>query len=239
MAETTSDAPGRKSGGCLGRLLVLFVLGVTGCMALALYLLWQPQELDDVDGAGSAAALAPRRDLKAVVQSAIDRGYPVTISEEELNGYLARTLAVRQAGLLSEHVSLDGVWVRLEAGRAEIIMERRVLGRPFTLSAYVRIERTEELNGRATTRIIPNGGPIARGWPLPDRGGRFGRLVVPEGFLHLTLPAFRHLAEVFGTFTPEGWDGDLQLGAMANVRIDDGRLTLEPLSAEQAAPPKF
>lgn len=239
MAETTSDAPKRKSGGCLGRLLAVFVLGLSGSVALALWLVFLPQELDGVDGAGARAELAPRRDLKAVVQSAIDRGYPVTLTEEELNGYLARTLAVRQAGLLSEHVSLDGVWVRLEAGRAEIILERRLLGRPFTVSCYLRIEQTEELNGRISTRIVPNGGPLVKNTPLPNRGGRFGRLVVPEGFSHLTLPAFRHLAEAFGSVTPEGWDSELQLGSMARVRIDDGRLRLDPIGPEQGVPTKF
>ncbi|HEY8962671.1 MAG TPA: hypothetical protein VIM57_10750 [Luteolibacter sp.] len=238
MDEKTPATPKRKSRGCLGMVMTLCVTGLLGFLALAFYLICQPQEMGDIDGARAASTLAPVRDLKTVVQNAIDRGYSVTLTEEEINGYLARTLLARQAGLLSEHVSLDGVWVRLEPGRAEIIMERRILGRPFTVSSYVRIEQTEELNGRTRTRIVPNGGPYVKGvkW---NRGGRFGRLVVPEGFLHLTMPAYKALAEVYGHETAEGWESELQFGAMSRVRIEDGRLTLEPIGSGQDTPGKL
>jgi hypothetical protein len=238
MDEKTPASPKRKSRGCLGRVMTLFVLGLLGGLALSFYLISQPQEMGDIEGARAASTLVPVRDLKTVVQNAVERGYSVTLTEEEINGYLARTLLARQAGLLSEHVSLDGVWIRLESGRAEIIMERRILGRPFTVSSYVRIEQTEELNGRTRTRIIPNGGPYLEGVKV-NRGGRFGRLVVPEGFLHLTKPAYQALAEVYGRETAEGWESDLQLGAMARVRIEDGRLTLEPIGSEQESPGKL
>jgi hypothetical protein len=231
-------APKRQSRGCLGRVMTFFVLGLLGSLALAFYLISQPQELDDIEGARAASALTPVRDLKAVVQNAVERGYPVTLTEEELNGYLARTLLARQAGLLSEHVSLDGVWIRLEQGRAEIVMERRILGRPFTVSSYVRVEQTEELNGRTRTQIIPNGGPYFEGGKV-NRGGRFGRLVVPEGFLHLTMPAYKALAEVYGKETSDGWESELQFGEMAQVRIEEGRLTLEPIKPEPDSPGKF
>jgi len=236
--KTPPPAPKRKSRGCLGMVMTLFVLGLLGALALGFYLISQPQEMGDIDGARAASALAPVRDLKSVVQNAVDRGYSVTLTEEEINGYLARTLLARQAGLLSEHVSLDGVWVRLEPGRAEIIMERRILGRPFTVSSYVRIEQTEELNGRTRTHIVPNGGPYVDGVKL-NRGGRFGRLIVPEGFLHLTKPAYKALADVYGHETPEGWESELQFGAMSRVRIEDGRLTLEPIGSEQGTPGKL
>ena len=150
----------------------------------------------------------------------------------------ARTLLARQGGLLSEHVSLDGVWVRLEKDRAEIVMERRILGRPFTVSNYVQIEQIEEGVGRTTTRILPHGGPYVSGGKI-NRGGRFGRLVVPEGFLHLTMPAYRALAAVYGKVTDDGWESDLQLGEMARVKIDDGRLTLDPVGLGQTVPSKF
>lgn len=238
MDQKTPAAPKRKSRGCLGMLMTSIVLGLLGGLGLAFYLISQPQELGDIDGARSASALAPVRDLKTVVQNAIDRGYSVTLSEEEINGYLARTLLARQAGLLSEHVSLDGVWIRLEPGRAEIVMERRILGRPFTVSSYVRIEQTAELNGRTRTQIVPNGGPYFEGAKL-NRGGRFGRLIVPEGFMHLTKPAYKALAEVYGHETADGWESDFQFGAMSRVRIEDGRLTLEPIGSEQVMPGKL
>ena len=51
--------------------------------------------------------------MKAVLKNAIDRGYPVTLTETEINQWLGRTLATKQGGLLAGQVSLDRVWVRL------------------------------------------------------------------------------------------------------------------------------
>ena len=59
-------------------------------------------------------------------------------------------------------------------------------------------------------------------------GGRFGRLPVPQGFLLLVMPSFGKLAAVLA---PEG---DL-VQEMARIRIEDGRLILDPRDPSESS----
>ena len=171
------------------------------------------------------AGTSKSRDLRAVLQSAVDRGYEVTLTEEEVNLYLKQTLAARQGGLLEQAVRFEGVRVRLEDGRAEVIMERSVMGRPMTLSMFVRVEQTLDMKGSTQTTVLRDGGPFL---PEVDRlaklvkGGRFGQLVVPQGFLLLVLPAYEQLAALYRK--------ELELGfeEMSRITLADGKLILDP-----------
>ncbi|OYV03657.1 MAG: hypothetical protein CFE26_21005, partial [Verrucomicrobiales bacterium VVV1] len=181
----------------------------------------QPQDLTDVGGYGPAAALAQRKDLKSTLQNSLDRGYEVTLSEEDINGYLSRTLAAKQGGLLGSNVSLDGAWVRLEEGRVEVVLERRIFGHPLTISTYIQITQTVAPTGTPSTDGVLHGGPYIKDLPL-NRGGRFGQLVVPQGFLLLVLPSFQKLADLYKT------EVELALGRMARIRIQKDKLILDP-----------
>jgi hypothetical protein len=211
--------PHSSGGGCLSKLtsLLLFVL-ICGFGA-ALYLLSQAQDLSDLKRADPTAPVG--RNLKVVLRNAIDRSYPVTLSEAELNAWLARTLVTKQAGVFHEKASLDRVWVRLEKDVAEVVMERRLWGRPFTVSMYLQIERMEGMDG-VGTEIRMHGRPFHEDFPKPPRGGRFGQLVVPQGFLIFVTPAYKRLAAVFTE------EIDLAFREMARIRIEDGSLVLDP-----------
>lgn len=211
------ESPRREGGGCFSKLLfLLLLLGAAG-LGSAISFALRAQDLSDL----SSAAPVAQRDMKTVLQNAIDRQYALTLSEAEINQWLARTLAMRQGGVLSDQVKLKRVWVRLEDGRAEVIMERRVLGAPFTVSMYLQVERVESSEGKATN-IRMEGGPYHPDAPRPPKGGRFGRLVVPQGFLLLVLPAYKNLAKQF----PE----ELELGirAMSRITIEKGKIILDP-----------
>lgn len=197
---------------------MFLAVGVVG-LAVALVFLYLPQDLTDIDGYGGTTSSASRRDLNAVMRSSVERGYELSISEEELNGFLTRTLEARQGGILEKSVSFDGVWIRLETGQAEIVMERRVFGHPFTISSYLQIAQTQELDG-VKTNVLLHGGPYIAG-TYPNRGGRFGRLVVPQGFLKLVLPSFQKLASLYEREVES-------MSSMARIRIEDGRLVLNP-----------
>ena len=217
-----ADASKSKSGGgCLGKLLFLFLLAGAGGLGAALFFIAQPQDLTDIGGYGAAGKPAPLRDIKAVLKSSIDRGYPVTLTETEINQWLGRTLSVKQGGLLAEQVSLKGVWVRLEDGYAEVVMERSVMGKPFTVSMFLQIQQLQGPRG-VRTEVLLHGGPYHETVPNPPKGGRFGKLVVPQGFLLLLMPAYEKLAAVF----PE----EIRLGfeEMARIRIENDRLVLDP-----------
>ena len=220
----------KSGGGCFSKLLLLILLVAAGGLGAAIFYAVQPQDLSDL----TSAKILPERDLKAVLKNANERGYPVTLSEAEINQWLGRTLVAKQAGFLEGKVTFDRVWVRLEDERAEVIMERRFLGKPFTVSMYLKVEKLEDEKG-IVTDFQPNGGPYHKDFPHPPKGGRFGQLVVPMGFLYLVLPAYQKLGALF----PE--EVDLGLTNMARVKIEKGRLVLDPREplGQEGMPPTF
>lgn len=226
MAEPSQPAPG---GGCLSRLLVLFLLLCGLGLAAALRAVSQPQDLGDIGGYAEAADTAPPRDLAVVLRNSLDRGYAVTLTEREINQWLERTLVVKQGGPLGSKVSLDRVLVRLLDGHAEVVMVRRVMGHPFTVSMFLTIEQTQDANG-VHTQVHLHGGPYADAVRRPPRGGRFGRLVVPQGFLLLVRPAFAKLVPLFAEETR------LAFQEMARIRIEENRLVLDPREPDSLTP---
>lgn len=222
----------RSGGGCFSKLLLLFLLVAAGGLATAIYSAVQPQDLTDL--ATPPAKPIAQREMKEVLKNAIDRGYPLTLQEAEINQWLGRTLVCKQGGLLAESVKFDRVWVRLEDRRAEVVMERHFLGRPFTVSMFVQVERVEGPQG-AFTEIHLHGGPYHADFPNPPRGGRFGKLVVPQGFLRLVMPAYEKLAAQF----PD--EIELALRSMSRIRMEKGSLVLDPREplGEQGMPQTF
>ncbi len=212
-----------KKGGCLGKLFGLLAFALIAGLAVAVYFISQPQDLTDIGGYAPAAKApaSPPRDMEAVLRKSIEGDYSVTLSETELNDWLGRELKLRQGGELAPWVTLKRVWVRLRDGVAEIIIEREVAGHPLTVSMFIQVEQTEKA-GVHTTEIQLHGGSFHRDVPKPTRGGRFGRLTVPQGFLILVIQDFKNVAQAFGT------EIDLGFKRMARIRIGDKRIMLDP-----------
>ncbi len=219
--DKNPDIP-KSSGGCLAKLAGLFVFLMLSGLTTALFFISLPQDLTKLDGYGPVAKMLPPRDLRTVLRNASERGYPVTLTEDEVNRYIATTLQTRQGGLLSKQVTLDGVWVNLLTDRAEVIFERHVLGYPITLSIYLHVEQRLDAKGLPVTEIHRDGGPYIKDTPLPNRGGRFGHLVVPEGFLLLIMPSLEKLAALYAE------EIHLGFGEMGRIRINDGRISFDP-----------
>jgi hypothetical protein len=218
MAEPTSPKSG---GGCLSKLLFLILLAAAAGFGVAAFYITQPQDLSDLGGYGPTTRKLPERDMRAVLKNSIERGYRLNLSEAEINQWLERTLAVKQTGALAEDISLDRILVRLEEGRAEVIMVRTVFGKPFTVSMFLQVERMEGPQG-IYTEIRPHGGPFHPDFPNPPKGGRFGQLVVPQGFLLLVMPAYQKLAGLF----PQ--EIELAFREMSRIRIEKDQLVLDP-----------
>ncbi|MEY4570061.1 MAG: hypothetical protein RLZZ398_1500 [Verrucomicrobiota bacterium] len=219
MAEPKKSKSG---GGCLSKLLFLILLVPCIGLGAAVFYAVQPQDLTDLGGYGPAVAKPEgQREMKAVLKNAINRSYPLTLSETEINQWLARTLVAEQGGFLKGKITLKRVWVRLEDGRAEVVMERDFLGKPFTVSMYLQVARMESPKG-TITEIERHGGPYHKDFPNPPQGGRFGKLVVPQGFLLLIMPAYEKLAAAF----PE--EIELAFREMARITIENDRLVLDP-----------
>ena len=213
----------KKSGGCLGRLVGLLALALLVGLGAALYHIYLPQDLSDIGGVDPSLTTpaSPPRDLRAVLQKSIEGNYSVTLSETELNQWLARELKLKQGGELAQWVSLKRVCVRLRSGVAEVIIERDVAGYPLTTSMFLQVEQTEAVDG-ISTQIHLHGGGFHELAPIPTRGGRFGQLNVPQGFLIMVMPDFRKIADLFET------EIDLGFQRMARIKIEDKRLVLDP-----------
>ncbi|MES2476755.1 MAG: hypothetical protein V4640_13305 [Verrucomicrobiota bacterium] len=224
----------RFLGGCFSRLLFLILLATLGGLITAVYFVTLPQDMSDLGGHGPAVKATPPRDMKAVLQSAIDRNYAVNLSEAELNQWIASTLYLRQGGVLQKDITLEHFRVRLEEGRAELILERRVFGRPFTVSMYFQVDK-EQSGREIITTFNPAGGRFLKDYDFPQKGGRLGRLVVPQGFLHLLIPSFEKIAALYADET------ELAFSRMQRVRIEEDRLVLDPREplGDQGMPQTF
>ena len=231
MADSKKTKAPKSGGGCFSKLLLLILLAAAVALGSAVFFVVQPQDLTDIGGYGPVPVAGPERDMKAVLKNAITRSYPLTLSEAEINQWLARTVETKQGGFLAEKVTLNHLWVRLEQGRAELIMERHFLGHPFTVSMYLQIQRMEGPKG-VITEILRHGGPYHPDFPDPPQGGRFGKLVVPQGFLLLVMPAYEKLAALF----PE--EIQLAFSEMNRIQFEKGKLVLDPreLTGQQGMP---
>ena len=225
MAESSKSKSG---GGCIGKLFVLFVLAWGFALGIAGFFIIQPQDLSDIGGYAPAARKTAPRDLKAVLETALKRGYPVTLTETEINQWIGQTLAAKQGGLLASQVSMEGVWVRLGDGHAEVVMERSLMGRPFTVSMFVKVEQLQGVGGMIT-EIHRHGGQYHEAVTKPLRGGRFGKLVVPQGFLLLVMPAYAKLAGVYRD------EIHLAFEEMARIQIEPKRLVLKSREPESGS----
>lgn len=180
------------------RYFILFTLTLVGALGYGIYLGFQSQDLSDIKGRMENDRAKDPANVPDLIQDAAkDRSNSVTITERQLNTWLATKLKARQEGLLADHVKIKGVWIRFdeeEGGRAEIIIEREIKGHPQTVSKFVRIERKKKEDGSFTTYIYEDGGRI---WNLLAAGGRFGHARVPQGFLFFTHDAFQSLRNLF------------------------------------------
>ena len=231
MAKNEEEKP---KGGCLGRLFGLIVFLVIVGLGAALFFVSQPQDLSGLGGNAPAATTpaSPPRDMEAVLTKSIEGDYSVVLTEKELNEWLGRELKLKQAGELAKWASMKRVWVRLQEDVAEIIIEREIAGRPFTTSMFLKIEQVESASG-ISTQIHFNGGGYSDSVTRPTRGGRFGQLVVPQGFLILILPEFQKIASLFEK------EIDLGFNRMARIKIKDGQLELDPKQPKRTIDTSF
>jgi hypothetical protein len=227
MADEKQESPKRR-GSCLGKLVSLFTFAGVAGLGVAVWFIFQPQDMSDLKGSSPALSGTKARDLREVLKNAVNQNFPLSLTEEEINLYIKQSLAAKQGGLLEKFVTLDDVRVRLEKGRAEIIVVRSVMGRHLTTSMYFRVEQVVGIDDREVTNIIRDGGtyfPQMPDSPIAQRllkGGRFGQLVVPQGFSHLVLPSFAKLAGVYKTELSSAFE------EMARITIEDGTLVLDP-----------
>ena len=212
--------PPTKKGIFFRNLFYVSLLGLLVIGGLA-FLSFQPQNLSDIEGYVSDSSVPPAGgpDLASVLENAYKNMAPVRITEEELNNYLRRTLAVEQGGLFKNIVKARGVWVRLEKGIAEVIIEREMNGRRHTVSML--FEPKQEDGGISTA--------------VGQKHGKWGRTRVLNGFMYLTYSSFEALQKAYAEETKLIWEKMLRKNF--RIKVSDGLLELSPPKIEgQAAP---
>ncbi len=207
-----------NGSGCFGTLLRLMVFLVIAGVGAAVYFASQPQDLSNLK---YAAEKAQARNLTGQLENSLKEGYALTLDEADLNRTIHDSLTLNQGGELAEWVTLKGVWVRIDENLAELIVEREVAGYDFTSSMFLQIEQVESASG-ISTEVYLHGGPYHESIPMLTRGGRLGKLVVPQGFLVLLMPEFRKLAAVFEQ------ELNLSFQQMARMQMSEGALVLDP-----------
>ena len=201
------------------KFFILFTLAFVGGLGFAVYLSFQSQDLDDVAGRKPEEQTGTVVSIPKKIEDAAKSRQAVTITEKQVNRWLAKTLAVRQEGQFVDHVKMKGVWVRFseeEGGRAEIIIEREVKDRPHTVSMFVSMERKKKENRAYTTYIHKKSGRL---WGLLAVGGKFGQARVPQGFLFFSQSSFDSIIELFKNEL-EWIDDEI-------IRKGGGRITFE------------
>lgn len=214
------------SGSTSKRLLFTIAFLFLAGMGLATYLSFQPQDLSGLAGYDPADRSETVIDLPGLIESAAKTRQPISITERQINTWLATHLKVRQEGKLADEVDLKGVWIRFdsaEGGRAELIIEREVREIIHTSSLYLRLERKKKEDGSHTTTRRLDGGRFLGAILI---GGRFGQLKVPQGFLFFTQSAYQSLG---GLFTQEikYVEEDIIRKAGGVVIFEDQKLRIE------------
>jgi hypothetical protein len=179
------------------KLFLSFTLAFVGGLGFGVFSSFEGQDLSDIEGRAEDDREISPSAVPIMIEMAAKNRQAITISERELNTWLANNLKVRQEGMLSDFVTLKGVWARFDneqSGRAEIIIEREIKGHPHTISMFVRVERKKKEDGSYTTYIHKDGGRL---WGILAYGGKFGKIRVPQGFLFFTQSSFQALSNLF------------------------------------------
>lgn len=178
-------------------LFILFAILFVGGLTYGTYRSFESPDLKDIAGRAEDDREPNPVDVPKLIELAAKNRKPITITERQMNTWLADTLKGRQEGFVAEYVKMEGVWVCFDdddGGRAEVVIERAFMGRPHTVSMFFRIERKKKEDGTYTTFVHKDSGRI---FGLSAAGGRFGQIRVPQGFLFFTHQAFSALGKLF------------------------------------------
>jgi hypothetical protein len=181
-------------------LLLLMLGGLGFCYVLAF--------TSDPSGARIPASGTSVPNLKNLLAVGLSSGQNLTITEEEINGFLAATLKARQGGPLAGQAPLRRVAVRLRDGVFHVVIERQVFGRAHSVAVHLTPSQT----GSTGERV----------WSVQPSGGSIGKLPVAGGLLALVLNPVNQLAAIYR-------DELKILRHASSIRVESGRVLLGPV----------
>jgi hypothetical protein len=215
----------RRGFSLLNTIIALVMLVALTSMATHTVMSWIPRNLQDVDGAGPLAEAAKIPDLAERLKDAIEKSYEVTITEEELNRYVASRLVLTQSPIVDDYVKITGVYVDLKPDMIDVSVERefdipnnqqadgskKIGFMPFSHTVSMQLELKtldDQDGGKKRTVSFP--------------GGHFGKAPAPGMLVRVVKSNFDVIAEVFSE------EIKLAYEEMTSVIIRDGVITLDP-----------
>lgn len=220
-----------RSGSTIVKFIVyLVVLGALGFIGLSVTFAWLPRNVV-VASSDGVAVTGKSVDLMKRMQAAIDEEYTVTITESEVNDYLAEKVQIAQSSLVGEFVTIESVQAELQEGMIDITIERsfdlpgneredgskRVPVLPFihTCSMQLKIYSEEPGSDAEGTSVVE----------FP--GGYLGQTQLPGLLVTIVKPSFDVLADALAQ--------EIELGFhnMTKVTVSDGVIELDPRLPDQ------
>jgi hypothetical protein len=206
-------------------IVAIVVLVALTSIAAHTVMSWVPRNLQDVAGTGPVEEGAKIPDLAERLKEAIQKSYEVSITEEELNRYIASKLELTQSSIVDDYVKITGVYVDLKPDLIDVSIERefdipnnqqsdgsKKLGfMPFSQTISMQLElRTTDSDDGGKERS------------LSFPGGNFGKAPAPGSLVRIVKPSFDVIAEVFAN------EINLSYGEMTSVVVSEGVITLDP-----------
>lgn len=216
----------RKVFSILKMVMTLLVIGLLAAMGGFVYFGWQGADLSGVSGREGIAkgqSGIGYVDIERKVRNALNADVEVTLTEAELNQYIAKNVKLTQGGFMKGFASVKGVYVDLKPDMMEIFIEREIaqygeegsiktdVFKPFTHTVSMKLKIFTVVDGKGvTTRKVE----------FP--GGTIGKAPTPGLMVTIVKDSFDQLAEHFKVETDLGYE------KMTSITVGDGFVKLDP-----------
>jgi len=201
--------------------MTLLILGILAAMGGFVYFGWQGADLSDVSGRkGIAIGYV---DIERKVRNALNDNAEVTLTEAELNQYIAKNLKMKQGGFMKGFAKVKGVYVDLKPDVMEVFIKREIAqyGEDGTIKTDVFKPFTHTVSMKLKIfTVVDEKGVTSRKVEFP--GGRIGKAPTPGLMVTVVKASFDQLAEHFKAETELGYK------KMTSITVGDGFIKLDP-----------
>lgn len=204
--------------------VTLFVVISLTTIALHTVFSWVPRTLTDFDGVTNDAEQGEVVDLKEKLKQALEKSYEVTITEAELNLYIAQRLKLTHSAIVDDYVTIKGVYVDLKPNLVDITIEREIdyaanqqadgskkfsfLPLSQTLSMQLAVTSSASENGDVNTQVS-----------FP--GASFGQAPSPGGLATVVKPNFDVVYDFFAEEIKLGYNNK------SSITVEDGMMKID------------
>jgi len=198
----------RKGFGMIKMIFTLLILGIVAGMGGFIYYGWQGADMSQISGhkgISKGQSSIGYIDIQRKVENALKANTEVTLTETELNQYLARNIKMNQGGFMKGFSSVEGVYVDLNGEIKTDVFQ------PFTHTISMKLK---------IYTVLGDEGVTTRKIEFP--GGRIGKAPAPGLMVTVFKNSFDQIAEHFSNEIALGYE------KMTSITVGDGVITLDP-----------